>query len=114
VAWIKVHIHTSLINTVVLNLSDEITLADTASTHIEPNCSKHHLSLNGTTSTVEYASAKDYPSIEAILKKLFLQAYAPPVVGQANTIPAIIIRSAGDKEKRLLLILVRLSLLCTT
>ena len=80
---------------------DEITLAGNAVTYIHPKNSKCHLSTNGATSTLEYASAKDYPSIAASLKKLFSLSSAPAAAGQVMTTPATVISSAGDEKKEI-------------
>ena len=54
------------------------------------------------TSTLEYASAKDYLSIFTSLSKLFSPSSAlPATAGQVTTVQAIVIRSAGDKEKEI-------------
>ena len=85
-----------------LYLVDETTSAWNAVTYIQPRISKRYLSVNGSTSTREYASSNDYSSIviAAILKEPIstLSIIAPPVTGQATPAPAIGSRSTGNKE----------------
>ena len=57
-----------LLNESVVPLVDGITSAANAAAYIQPTNVKHCLSMNGTMSTLEYTSAKDYPSIAASLK----------------------------------------------
>jgi hypothetical protein len=99
-AW-NVRMLASSFNEAILNLVDEITSAGNGAIYIQPKNSKRHLSSNGVTSTLEYASAKDYPSIAASLKRFFSPSSASPAVGQVTSAPAILIRSAGDEEKEI-------------
>ena len=84
----------SFFNEAILNLVDEIMSEGNGEIYIQPKNSKRHLSSNGVTSTFEYASARDCPSIAASLKRFFSLSSASPAVGQVTSAPAIVIRSA--------------------
>ena len=92
---------TSSFNDAILNLVDNITSEDKGAIYIQPKGSTRHLSSNGVTSTLEYVSAKDYPSIAVNLKRLFAPSSDLPAVGQVTSAPAIVIRLARDKEKEI-------------
>ena len=80
---------------------DEILSAENAVIYIQPKNSKHRLSATSVTSTLKYASAKDYTSIAASLKKIVSPSSALVAAGQVLATPAIVIRSAGDEEKEI-------------
>ena len=91
----------SSFNEAILTLVDEITSAGNAVIYIQPKNSKHRLSATSVTSTLKYASAKDYTSIAASLKKIVSPSSALVAAGQVLATPAIVIRSAGDEEKQI-------------
>ena len=94
-----VRMQASSFNYAIMKLVDDITSEDKRAIYIQPKGSKRYLSSNGVTSSLEYASAKDYPSNDVNLKRFLSLPSALPAVGQVTSAPAIIIRSAGDEEK---------------
>ena len=81
-------------NDAILNLVDDITSEDKGAIYIQTKSSTRHLSSNRSTSAFEYASAKEYPSIAANLKRFFSPSPASPVVSQVTPVSTIIVRSA--------------------
>jgi hypothetical protein len=65
----NVRMQWSSFNKGILTLVDDITSVGNGAIYIQPKNSTRHISSNGVTCTLEYASAKDYPSIATSLKE---------------------------------------------
>ena len=93
----------SSFNKSILTLVDEITSDGNAAIYIQPRNSKYHLSTNYVTSTLEYALAKNQPSIATRLKKmLFFPSLAPAPASQVLSAPDFVIRSTSDEETEIM------------
>ena len=92
----------SSFNKSILTLVDEITSDGNAAIYIQPRNSKYHLSTNYVTSTLEYALAKNQPSIATSLKIFFPPSLAPAAAGQVLSAPAFVIRSTSDEETEIM------------
>ena len=88
----------SSFNEAILNLVDKITSEGKGAIYIQPKNSNCHLSSSIVTSTPKHASAREYPSITASLKRFFSPSSVLPAAGQVMSTPAIVSRSAGDVE----------------